>query len=93
MSLHLPPPDLHNRPEDKDSDLSSSDQDDDDQNWDDWVSDSFAKQPCKSLFDEQAFPSVEDALLYDQSTHEFDLRGTCSRLCQPFLCIMADLFH
>ena len=76
MSFHLPH--HSNRAEDTDSDSSQAD---DDQNWDDWVSDSFAKHPSKSLFDENTFPSVEAVLLHDKSTHGFDLDGTCLRLC------------
>ncbi|KAG7444182.1 S-adenosyl-L-methionine-dependent methyltransferase [Guyanagaster necrorhizus] len=58
---------------------SSSDEDDDDQTWDDWVSDS-ARQPCRSLFEEKSFPSVEEALKYDNVTYGFDLNGTCAKL-------------
>lgn len=84
-SIHLLHPlDVYNKAQDTESDPSSSDQDDDDQNWDDWVSDSFAKQSCKSLFDEKTFPSVEDALLYDKSNHAFDLNDICCRLCPHF---------
>ncbi|KAF8230032.1 arginine N-methyltransferase 3 [Tricholoma matsutake] len=84
-SIHLLHPlDVYNKAQDTESDPSSSDQDDDDQNWDDWVSDSFAKQSCKSLFDEKTFPSVEDALLYDKSNHAFDLNDICCRLSLDF---------
>ena len=91
MSLHLPNlRDIYYRAEDAESESGPSDQgdgdddDDDDEAWDDWVSDSFAQQPCKSLFDERTFPSVKDALLYDQSNHAFYLSDTCSRLCLHF---------
>jgi protein arginine N-methyltransferase 3 len=91
MSLHLPhPPDDYSKDEDTESLSGSSDQEDDDQNWDDWVSDSFAKQSCKSLFDEKTFLSVEDVLRYDQSNYAFDLRDTCSSLCSHLFSIMAD---
>lgn len=81
MSLHLPPPvDFSNSGNDSESDCTSSGDDDDDQNWDDWVSDSLARHPCRSLFDEKSFPSVEDALLHDKSTHNFDLNLVCTAL-------------
>ncbi|KAI6027839.1 S-adenosyl-L-methionine-dependent methyltransferase [Pisolithus microcarpus] len=69
---------------DNDSDdLSSSDSEDypeEDNNFDDWVSDQALGRPCRSLFDETDFPSVDDALRYDQSTHGFNLTETCTRL-------------
>ncbi len=80
MSLRLPVADVTD--EDGPS-QSSSDEDDDDQTWDDWVSDS-ARQPCRSLFEEKSFPSVEEALKYDNATHSFDLNGTCAKLCMLF---------
>ncbi|KAK0185705.1 S-adenosyl-L-methionine-dependent methyltransferase [Armillaria mellea] len=76
MSLRLPVADVID--EDGPS-QSSSDEDDDDQTWDDWVSDS-ARQPCRSLFEEKSFPSVEEALKYDHATYGFDLSGTCAKL-------------
>jgi protein arginine N-methyltransferase 3 len=92
-SLHLPhPSDIPSKEEDTESDSGSSVLDDDDQDWDDWVSDSFAKQPCKSLFDEKTFPSVKDALLHDRSDHGFNLSDFCSRLCLYFFSIGADRF-
>jgi type I protein arginine methyltransferase len=85
MSLYLSHcSDVHNREEDTESDSGSSVQDDDDENWDDWASDSFAKQPCKSLFDEKTFPSIEDAFLHDRSNHGFDLNDICRKLCTHF---------
>jgi protein arginine N-methyltransferase 3 len=91
MSLHLPhPPDDYSKAEDTDSLSASSGQEDDDQNWDDWLSDSFAKQPCKSLFDQKTLSSVEDALRYDQSKYAFDLKDICSRLCSHLFLIIAD---
>ncbi|KAK0459992.1 S-adenosyl-L-methionine-dependent methyltransferase [Desarmillaria tabescens] len=76
MSFRLPAADVVD--EDGPS-QSSSDEDDDDQMWDDWVSDS-ARQPCRSLFEEKSFPSVEEALKYDNVTYGFDLNGTCAKL-------------
>ncbi|KAK0244548.1 S-adenosyl-L-methionine-dependent methyltransferase [Armillaria nabsnona] len=76
MSLRLPVADVID--EDGPS-QSSSDEDDEDETWDDWVSDS-ARQPCRSLFEEKSFPSVEEALKYDNATHSFDLNGTCAKL-------------
>ncbi|KAI5995140.1 S-adenosyl-L-methionine-dependent methyltransferase [Pisolithus albus] len=69
---------------DNDSDdPSSSDSEDypeEDNNFDDWVSDQALNRPCRSLFDENDFASVDDALQYDQSTHGFNLTETCTRL-------------
>ncbi|KAK0222152.1 S-adenosyl-L-methionine-dependent methyltransferase [Armillaria fumosa] len=76
MSLRFPVADIID--EDVPS-QSSSDEDDDDQTWDDWVSDS-TRQPCRSLFEERSFPSVEEALKYDNATYGFDLSGTCAKL-------------
>ncbi|KAI5987412.1 S-adenosyl-L-methionine-dependent methyltransferase [Pisolithus marmoratus] len=57
--------------QDSDTDsLSSSHSEDypeEDNNFDDWASDQAL--PCRSLFDQQDFPSVDDVLRYDQSTH------------------------
>ncbi|KAK0503663.1 S-adenosyl-L-methionine-dependent methyltransferase [Armillaria luteobubalina] len=76
MSLRLPVTDVI----DEDGPgQSGSDEDDEDQTWDDWVSDS-ARQPCRSLFEERSFPSVEEALKYDNTTYSFDLSGTCAKL-------------
>ncbi|KIO02960.1 hypothetical protein M404DRAFT_638181 [Pisolithus tinctorius Marx 270] len=52
-----------------------------DNNFDDWVSDQALNRPCRSLFDEEKdFPSVDEALRHDQSTHGFSLAETCTRL-------------
>ncbi|KAK0201522.1 protein arginine N-methyltransferase [Desarmillaria ectypa] len=76
MSFRLPAADVV----DEDSlSQSGSDEDDNDQTWDDWVSDS-AHQPCRSLFEEKSFPSVEEALKYDNVTYDFDLNAICAKL-------------
>lgn len=83
MSVRLPPP--ADFPDDDDAERSNSESsgfDDDDQNWDDWVSDSLIQVPCLSLFEEKRFPSVEETLSYDCTTHGFDLNSTCMKLCQ-----------
>ena len=59
---------------------SSEDEDDGDLTWEDWVSDSGSKRPCKSLFEESTFPSVPEAIDHDKKSHNFDLDGLCSRL-------------
>ncbi|OBZ71479.1 Ribosomal protein arginine N-methyltransferase rmt3 [Grifola frondosa] len=60
---------------------SSSEQDEDeDLTWDDWVSDSMDKRPCKSLFEDKTFPSVAECLAYDEATYQFNLDQTSSRL-------------
>ncbi|OCH89934.1 S-adenosyl-L-methionine-dependent methyltransferase [Obba rivulosa] len=65
---------------DEDERSSSSQDEDDDQNWDDWVSDSADKRPCKSLFEDKTFPSVSDALNHDKTHHGFDLEAIFTRL-------------
>ncbi|KAI0354833.1 S-adenosyl-L-methionine-dependent methyltransferase [Trametes cingulata] len=82
MSLRLsaahidpPPADEHDS-----RDESSSEDEDDDQTWDDWVSDSITKRPCKSLFEDKTFDSVQEALAYDETTHGFSLKEVSSRL-------------
>lgn len=82
MSLHLPPPaDFSNQDGNSESDCASSESDDEDQTWDDWVSDSLIQQPCRSLFEDKTFPSVEETLLHDRHAHGFDLSNFCSALC------------
>ncbi|KAF8635937.1 hypothetical protein AX15_000108 [Amanita polypyramis BW_CC] len=61
-------------------DSSEEDLDDGDENWDDWVSDSFVQPPCRSLFDDATFPSVEDAIHHDQATHGFNLDQICKKI-------------
>ncbi|KAK7689949.1 hypothetical protein QCA50_006589 [Cerrena zonata] len=66
---------------DRCADLSSSeDEDDGDLTWEDWVSDSGSKRPCKSLFEDTSFSSVTESLDHDQKIHNFDLNQLCSRL-------------
>ncbi|KAI8986156.1 S-adenosyl-L-methionine-dependent methyltransferase [Trametes punicea] len=72
--INPPPVDEHDVPN-----LSSSDEDDD-QTWDDWVSDSFERRPCKSLFEDRTFESVQEALAYDEAAHGFSLKEVASRL-------------
>lgn len=67
-------------PERSSDQSSSEDEDDGDLTWEDWVSDSGSKRPCKSLFEDTAFPSVAEALDHDKKTHDFELDQTCSRL-------------
>ncbi|KAI6039613.1 S-adenosyl-L-methionine-dependent methyltransferase [Pisolithus marmoratus] len=68
--------------QDSDNDsLSSSHSEDyseEDNNFDDWVSDQAL--PCRSLFDQRDFTTVDEALRYDQSTHGFSLTDTYTRL-------------
>ncbi|KAK2465278.1 hypothetical protein APHAL10511_002632 [Amanita phalloides] len=62
-------------------DSSEQNTDDDvDEDWDDWVSDSIVQPSCASLFDDNTFPTVEDALLHDQSKHGFNLDQISKRL-------------
>lgn len=67
------------------SDESSSSEDEQDLTWEDWVSDSVSKRPCKSLFDETVLTSVAEIEEWDRSNHGFDLEATVKRLCtSPF---------
>lgn len=81
MSVHLPPSSNTSDVDDRESDLSSEEEEDD-QTWDDWVSDSNDKQGCRSLFDDKLLKGAEEALLYDKKVHGFDLNETCSKLCE-----------
>ncbi|KIL67772.1 hypothetical protein M378DRAFT_975790 [Amanita muscaria Koide BX008] len=70
-------------PDGQSSQVDSSEEEDlndDDENWDDWVSDSLVQPPCKSLFDDTSFPSVEETLRYDETTHDFNLDRLCSKI-------------
>jgi type I protein arginine methyltransferase len=61
---------------------SSSDDDsvNNDETWNDWVSDAIVQAPCRSLFDETTFPSVEEILHYDETKHGFNVERICSKL-------------
>ena len=63
---------------------SSEEEDDGDLTWEDWVSDSAAKRPCKSLFDETTLTSVAEILEWDKLNHKVDLEATTNRLCASF---------
>ena len=69
--------DVSNDARREDDDSSSEDEDD---TWEDWVSDSVEKQPCKSLFDDATLPSAAEALEHDKKEHGFDLNEVFSRL-------------
>ena len=60
--------------------MLADEEDDDDQNWDDWVSDSLEKRPCKSLFENRTFDTVKEALLNDEVNHGFSLKTISARL-------------
>ena len=62
------------------SDMSSSGEEDEDLAWDDWVSDSLSKRPCKSLFENRTFDTVPEALAYDENTYGFSLKVVTARL-------------
>ncbi|KAF8587688.1 S-adenosyl-L-methionine-dependent methyltransferase [Ramaria rubella] len=79
MSIHI----KGTAPPNSESGSCSSSSEDDDDNWDDWVSDSNIKS-CKSLFDDDVFPSAVDALQSDKLNHGFDLEATCSKLLLDF---------
>ncbi|ESK84801.1 protein arginine n-methyltransferase 3 [Moniliophthora roreri MCA 2997] len=80
MSIHLhAAANLVERQDDSES-APSSEEDDDDQTWEDWVSDSNSRQPCRSLFEDRILQSAEAALAYDKSTFGFSLDETCAKL-------------
>ncbi|KAI0345573.1 S-adenosyl-L-methionine-dependent methyltransferase [Trametopsis cervina] len=83
MSFRLPSQHLEDLLPSKDraEDSSSSDEDDEEEEtWDDWVSDSITKQPCKSLFDDEVFPSADAAREHDKTAHAFDIEEIIARL-------------
>ena len=59
---------------------SEDEEDDEDLTWEDWVSDSLAKRPCKSLFENRTFDTVQEAQLYDETTHGFSMKAISERL-------------
>lgn len=67
----------NNDPHTQEDESSSEDEDD---TWEDWVSDSLAKQPCRSLFDDTVLPSATEAIEYDKKTHGFDLNEAYTKL-------------
>ncbi|KAL1937804.1 hypothetical protein VTO73DRAFT_12823 [Trametes versicolor] len=75
-ATHAQPPPA----EEPHSEGESSSEDEDEETWDDWVSDSMDRRPCKSLFEDKTFDSVQEALTYDESTHKFNLKDITSRL-------------
>ncbi len=82
MSIRMPPP-LQNFGQTGNitSDSGSSGADtDDDQAWDDWTSDTNAI--CKSLFDNEVFPSIQEAIAHDRQRHNFVLDDVCKALCR-----------
>ena len=72
-------------PEDRGSD-PSSDEEEEEETWDDWVSDSLEKRPCKSLFEDKTFDTVQEAILNDETRHGFSLKTMTTRLGQPSFC-------
>ncbi|KAF7365651.1 Protein arginine N-methyltransferase 3 [Mycena venus] len=81
MSIRLPP---HSTPEDdsgsEEGTASTEEDNDEEETWDDWVSDSMDKRPCRSLFEDKVLPSVDEALAYDKASHGFDLDVLSVRL-------------
>ena len=66
--------------EDRTHDSNSDEEDDEDQTWDDWVSDSAENRPCKSLFEDRTFDTVQEAILNDERQHGFSLKAITTRL-------------
>ncbi|KAI1788889.1 protein arginine N-methyltransferase [Ganoderma leucocontextum] len=81
-ATHILDPEEVSDPECRDDhpDGSSSEDEDEDLAWDDWVSDSLSKRPCKSLFENRTFDTVPEALAYDENTHGFSLKTITARL-------------
>lgn len=83
MSFRLPSQHIEDQsPRDDPEDCSSSSDEEniEEETWEDWISDSLTQRPCKSLFDDQNFPSVDAALEHDKTAHKFDLEQFCKRL-------------
>ena len=91
MSIHLPPQDVIQGPEDDVDFVSclSSSEEDEDQNdpktWDDWVSDSQENRECYSLFEDKKLASVAKAIEYDEQTYGFNLDRVSNKLGEPTL--------
>lgn len=68
---------------------SSSEEDEADLTWEDWVSDSASKRPCKSLFEEKMLGSVAEMVEWDKANHGFDFDAICKQRCtSPLFRIM-----
>lgn len=61
------------------SDSQGSSSEEEEENWSDWISES-GKAPCKSLFDDEVFPSVESALEHDRTKYNVDVQELSTRL-------------
>lgn len=91
MSIHLPPQDVIQGPEDdidSGSCLSSSDEDEDQNDpktWDDWVSDSQENRGCYSLFEDKKLASVAKAIEHDEQTHKFNVDRVSSKFGERLL--------
>ena len=81
-ATHITNPEEGSDPEYRDThpEESSSEDEDEDLTWDDWVSDSLSKHPCKSLFENKTFDTVQEALAFDENTHGFSLKAITARL-------------
>ena len=81
---HILEPEHHSDPErgenHPETSSSEDEEDDEDLTWEDWVSDSLAKRPCKSLFENRTFDTVQEAQLYDETTNGFSLKAISERL-------------
>lgn len=76
QATHIQP----SQAEPHDSEGESSSEDEEDQTWDDWVSDSMSNRPCKSLFEDRTFDTVQEALAHDEATHGFSLKDVTTKL-------------
>jgi type I protein arginine methyltransferase len=95
MSFRLPSQhieDLSSHDDPEENSGSSGEDVEDDQTWDDWISDSMLNRPCKSLFDDQVFPSVGAATEYDRVKFDFDLEKQCSDL-GSYSALSTDFFY
>jgi type I protein arginine methyltransferase len=80
-SFRIPAQHLGDVSDDSHVEDDASSSEDDDDTWEDWVSDSVEKQPCRSLFDNTTLNSVSEALEHDKRTYGFDLNEVYSKLC------------
>lgn len=74
-------PNLGSASDSRDPESSSEEEEDEqDLTWEDWVSDSASKRPCKSLFGETVLSSVSEVIEWDRLNSGFDLDAFSKKL-------------
>lgn len=66
-------------------DISEEEADENDA-WEDWEDDEHV--PVKSLFSDDTFPTVQEALAYDAEHHHFDLQQLISTVSENFIAFL-----